>query len=211
MTPDEQQDETQQPGQADNADGSQDQSQGQADDSQQPEQSQGDSDQDSQLETPQPDQPAQPEVERQADEPPTQRASVPQTNEEQSQAAVDKEQELEQQRREHNQRTGGGEIKENEVQNARQEHCDRTGGGEVPGADSHQLGLLPPPAAGNWFGSRIRHRGRNQSVGRFSQRGDTASDRQRSEDQCVPSGACCVRSAAAAARLEGDARSASRV
>ena len=50
-----------------------------------------------------------------------------------AQDPVQREQELESERREHNDRTGGGEIRENEVQAARQEHNDRTGGGEVPG------------------------------------------------------------------------------
>ena len=49
---------------------------------------------------------------------------------------VQREQELQDERQEHNARTGGGEVNDGEVQQARQEHNDRTGGGQVPGAES---------------------------------------------------------------------------
>lgn len=105
--------------------------------------------QDSGLQTPQPDQPVPTEAERQAAEqtvpepgpqatvgPSGQVAegtvSAPQypTNEEQQAQADQREQDLETARREHNERTGGGEIREGELQAQREEHNARSGGGQ---------------------------------------------------------------------------------
>lgn len=124
----------------------------------QPDQSQEQPTTDSQLTTPQPDQPAPTEAERQDDAQVSQPDSVggstaspgpsgtpaegtvsspPQfpTGAQQNDAAAQREQELEADRRAHNERTGGGEIQPGEVQQARQDHCDRTGGGQVPGVE----------------------------------------------------------------------------
>jgi hypothetical protein len=96
---------------------------------------------DSNLTTEQPDQPVRPESERQSDgitaEPgpsgqPAEGTVRPASYPEQEQAEVQKEQELEQARRERSERTGGGEVREGEVQAQRQEHNQRTGGGDVP-------------------------------------------------------------------------------
>lgn len=131
----------------------QDQSQ---DPGQEPAQSQETPSEDSNLQTPQPDQPTPPEVERQSDDSQVSQpqevggstASVGPSGEpaegvvtesstaDQDAAAVQREQELEDARRERLKRTGNGEgeIREGEVQAQRQEHNERTGGGDVPQA-----------------------------------------------------------------------------
>lgn len=80
--------------------------------------------QDSGLQTPQPDQPVPTEAERSAqDAQPTESAPARDQVAEQAQRESD----LEAQRREHNERTGGGDVNENELQAQRDEHNERTG------------------------------------------------------------------------------------
>jgi hypothetical protein len=130
--------------------------QNQQDPGQEPAQSQEQPSQDSGLQTPQPDQPVPSEAERQPDDS-TNDSAVGQApadaavqqdesagdpplgtpSNSQEQAAVQRETELEQARRERQARLGNeGEIREGEVQAQRQEHNQRTGGGDVPQADS---------------------------------------------------------------------------
>lgn len=111
--------------------------------------------QDSGLQTPQPDQPTPPEVERQqTDDSQVAQPQAPQPvsgepgpsgqaaegtvsphpdAQQQASLAVQREQELEEDRRARQDRLGGeGEIRDGEVQAQRQEHNERTGGGDVP-------------------------------------------------------------------------------
>jgi hypothetical protein len=105
--------------------------------------------QESGLTTEQPDQPAPTEAERnaQAEASGTEQAPNPapathataeeyaQNRPDQNEAEAQRQSELEAQRREHNERAGGGEVKEGEVQAALDEHNERSGGG-VPADDS---------------------------------------------------------------------------
>jgi hypothetical protein len=137
------------PGQSDAT--GQDQSQGD-----QPAQSQEQPQDDSQLTTPQPDQQVPNETERQqtddsqvsqpeaataeagpSGQPAEGTVAPPQfpTGAQQEQAAVDRYDEQDAARQQHNERTGGGETQPGELQQARQDHNDRVGGGQVPGVE----------------------------------------------------------------------------